>query len=114
MPRRPEHGSSTAEVAVLLPAVALLLAVVATAGMLGGEQVRIQQAASAAARELARGTATVEVISTAKRLGGVGVYVSLDSGGGYEQVVITSRRVIPLLGEIELSAEASARKEIEP
>lgn len=114
MPRHSEQGSSTAEVAVLLPVVALLLTVVASAGMLGAEQVRIQQAASASARELARGTATAEAVSTAKRVGGAGVFVSVGSGAGYQQVMITSHRTLPLLGEITLSAEASARMEIEP
>ena len=114
MQTHPEAGSSTAETAVLLPAVALLLTVVAAAGMLGGEQVRIQQAASAAARELARGTDEGEAIATARRIGGAGLGISLGSGAGYEKVLVTSGVVLPLLGEIRLTAEASARKEIEP
>ncbi len=114
MPTHPEAGSSTAEIAVLLPAVALLLTVVAAAGMLGGEQVRIQQAASAAARELARGTDPGEAIATALRIGGAGLHVSLGSGAGYEKVAVTSGVALPLVGEIRLTAEASARKETEP
>ena len=114
MPSHPEAGSSTAEFAVLLPAVALLLTVVAAAGVLGGEQIRIQQAASAAARELARGTDAGQSIATALRIGGAGLDVSLGSGAGYESVVVTSGVVLPLLGEIRLTAQASARKETEP
>ena len=114
MPTHSEDGSSTAEIAVLLPAVALLLTVVAAAGMLGGEQVRIQQAASASARELARGTDAGEAIATALRIGGADLHVSLGSGAGYEKVFVTSGVTLPLLGEIRLTAEASARKEIEP
>ncbi|MFF5791827.1 TadE family type IV pilus minor pilin [Paeniglutamicibacter sp. NPDC012692] len=114
MPTHPEAGSSTAEVAVLLPAVALLLTVVAAAGMLGGEQVRIQQAASAAARELARGTDAGEAIATALRIGGTDLHVTLGSGAGYAKVFVASGVALPLLGEIRLTAEASARKETEP
>ncbi|MFJ6418112.1 TadE family type IV pilus minor pilin [Paeniglutamicibacter sp. NPDC091659] len=114
MPTHPEAGSSTAEIAVLLPGVALLLTVVAAAGMLGGAQVRIQQAASAAARELARGTDQGEAIATALRIGGAGLHVSLGSEAGYETVAVTSGVALPLLGEIRLTAEASARKENEP
>lgn len=114
MPKHSEAGSSTAEVAVLLPAVALLLTVVVSAGMVGGEQVRIQQAASASARELARGTDSPDVVSTAKRIGGSGVAVSLGSKAGYATVLVTSHVFLPLLGEIRLSAAASARRELEP
>lgn len=111
MQRHHETGSSTAETAVLLPAVALLLTVVVSAGALGGEQIRIQQAASASARELARGTSPGEAIATAKRIGGRGVSITLGSASGYEKVNVSSIIKIPLLGDIALSAQASARKE---
>lgn len=110
--RRPtESGSSTAETAVLLPAVALLLTLVVSAGVIGGEQIRIQQAASASARELARGTPAGEATATAQRIGGNNITVTLGSGGAYEKVHISSIIKIPLLGDLVLSAQASARKE---
>ena len=111
MARDPQTGSSTAEVAVLLPAVAILLAVVAGAGAVGGQQVRIQQAASAAARELARGSAPSEAIGTAHRVAGPGVRVSTGASGGYGHVVVRSAVDLPLLGTVELRAEANARLE---
>jgi Flp pilus assembly protein TadG len=114
MARHPESGSSTAEVAVLLPAVAILLAVVAGAGAVGGEQVRIQQAASAAARELARGSDPGEAIGTAQRIAGGQIRVSSGQSGGYGHVVVRSGVNLPLLGEVELRAEASARTEQTP
>lgn len=114
MARRPEAGSSTAEVAVLLPAVAILLAVAAGTGAVGGQQVRIQQAASAAARELARGTAASEAIGTAHRIAGARISVSCGESGGYGRVVVRSSVQLPLLGEIGLRAEASARTEHQP
>jgi Flp pilus assembly protein TadG len=111
MARQSETGSSTAEVAVLLPAVAILLAVVAGAGAVGGEQVRIQQAASAAARELARGSDSGTATGTAHRIAGGQISVSCGQAGGYGHVVVRSGVHLPLLGEVELRAEASARTE---
>lgn len=114
MRRTRESGSSTAEVAVLMPAVAILLAVAAGAGAVGGQQVRIQQAASAAARELARGTAASEAISTAHRIAGERISVSCGESGGYGRVEVRSTLQLPLLGDIALRAEASSRTEHQP
>ncbi|PQZ96298.1 chromosome partitioning protein [Arthrobacter sp. MYb227] len=112
MQRPYESGSSTAETAVLLPAVALLLTLVVSAGAVGGEQIRIQQAASASARELARGTNTGDAMATAKRIGGNNVAVTLNSGARYAKVSVSAIIKIPLVGDIVLSAKASARKEL--
>ncbi|MFL4476328.1 TadE family type IV pilus minor pilin [Paeniglutamicibacter sp. MACA_103] len=114
MARHSQAGSSTAEVAVLMPAVAILLAVVAGAGAVGGEQVRIQQAASAAARELARGSDPGEAVGTAQRIAGGRINVSCGQGGGYGHVVVRSGVDLPLLGEVQLRAEARARTEQQP
>lgn len=114
MAKESQTGSSTAEVAVLLPAVAILLAVVAGAGVVGGQQVRIQQAASAAARELARGTSAAEAIGTAHRLAGEQISISATASGGYGHVRVVSAVDLPLLGPIELHAEANARMEQQP
>lgn len=114
MARDSQAGSATAEVAVLLPAVAILLAVVAGAGAVGGQQVRIQQAASAAARELARGTSVSEAVGTARRIAGERISVSTGESGGFGHVVIRAAVDLPLLGDIELRAEANARTERQP
>lgn len=50
-----ERGSATAEFAIALPAVALVLALVLGAVSITGAQVRAQDAAADAARALARG-----------------------------------------------------------
>jgi hypothetical protein len=114
MARESQAGSATAEVAVLLPAVAILLAVVAGAGAVGGQQVRIQQAASAAARELARGTSASEAVGTAHHIAGERISVSTGESGGYGHVVVRAAVDLPLLGAIELRAEANARTEQQP
>jgi hypothetical protein len=114
MATKSQSGSATAEVAVLLPAVAILVALVVGVGAVGGEQVRIQQAASAAARELARGTDEAQVIGTAHRIAGPHISVSNSYGAGYGHVVVLSGVELPLLGEIQLRAEANARLEQQP
>ena len=50
-----EHGSATAETAVVLPVVVLVLALCLGALQLGARQLRLQDAAADAARAVARG-----------------------------------------------------------
>lgn len=52
-----EHGSVTAEFATVMPAVIMVLACCLSAGQLAAGQMRLQDAASGAARSLARGEA---------------------------------------------------------
>lgn len=61
---RSDRGSVTAELALALPAVALVLACCLTGMQVAAQQVRLQDAAAAAARALARD----EALSVAARL----------------------------------------------
>ncbi|MGL4340482.1 MAG: TadE family type IV pilus minor pilin [Rhodoglobus sp.] len=58
-----ERGSVTAEFAVTLPAVILVLACCLSALQIAGQQLRLQDAASAAARSLGRGDPASETVS---------------------------------------------------
>lgn len=102
-----ERGSVTAETAVLMPVIVLLLLAVACVGVLGAAQVRLDHAAGTAARELAR-NAGAEV--DAARMAGPGASLArAETGGG---VSVMLRRSVPLLGwfgpGVELRAEAFA------
>ena len=111
-----QRGSSTAEVAVLLPGIALLVALAVGAGSIGATQVRLEQAARAAARELARGEAAAVAHQTARRLAGDGVTVGIGGGDGFRTVRVSVGIDLPLLGGgagFALTAEASARSEEE-
>jgi hypothetical protein len=56
--RATERGAATAEFAIALPALALILAIAVGAILVAGLQVRAQDAAADAARGLARGDST--------------------------------------------------------
>jgi hypothetical protein len=107
-----QHGSSTAEVAVLLPGIALLVALAVGAGAVGATQVRLEQAARAAARELARGEGASVAHQTARRLAGDGATVGIGGGNGFRTVRVSVEIDLPLLGGgagFALAGEGSAR-----
>lgn len=107
---RRDSGSVTAETAVLLPVVLLILLAIAGVSVVGSAQVRVQQAAGVIAREQARG---VDVSDQVQRLAGDGASVSVARDGGWARVTVT--RSVPLwqaIGPgIEVSAEAESRVE---
>ena len=53
--RRGEHGSATAELAVLMPGLVLLMTLIVGVAQVGAAHLRCQDAARAAARLAARG-----------------------------------------------------------
>ncbi|WP_417219979.1 TadE family type IV pilus minor pilin [Arthrobacter sp.] len=108
-----EHGSSTAEFAVLLPAVAALLAVALGAGVCGTTQVRLEQAARATARELARGETTASALETGHRLAGETASIKIGSAGPYRRVEVSTQFALPWFGGPEL-LKLSARAEAKP
>jgi len=63
-----ERGSVTAEFALAMPAVALVLMFCLSGVQLAGTQVRLQDAAAASARSLARGESPGSVATTASDL----------------------------------------------
>lgn len=79
----PEHGSITAEFAILMPAVIVVLACCLGAVQLVGQQVRLTDAAAAGSRSLARGDGT--------RAASDLVYRMIPEAGG-SIVVVTQRR----------------------
>lgn len=107
---RRDSGSVTAETAVLLPVVLLILLAIAGVSVVGSAQVRVQQAAGVIAREQARG---VDVSDQVQRLAGDGASVSVSREGGWARVSV--RRSVPLwqaVGPgIQVSADAEARVE---
>ena len=108
-----ESGAVTAEFAVALPAVVLLLAFLLAGGAAGITQLRLEEAATAGARASARGETggTVEGIVT--RLAGDSTTSTLTESGGWLTVTASSR-VGGALGPLipwTLTASASARAE---
>ncbi|WP_445153467.1 TadE family type IV pilus minor pilin [Arthrobacter sp. Hor0625] len=103
----------TAEFAVALPAVVLLLALVLAGSAAGLTQLRIEEAAQAGARALARGEDAAAVGVTVRRLAGDSARVTIESDGIWRSVTV-SAAVTGALGPLvpwTLTARAWARTE---
>jgi len=111
--RQKQRGAVTAEFAVALPAVILLLAFLLAAGAAGITQLRLEEAARAGARGLARGENTGEVQGIVRRLAGEGATAGVASDGDW-MTVTASAAVGGSLGSLipwTLTASATARCE---
>ena len=104
-----EAGMVTAEIAVALPAVVLVLLLVLSAVSAGVTQLRVTDAARAAARQAAIGSDDVEGAAT--RAGGA---VSVDVDRGELTCVHVSRMVPGPLGGLGLTARSTACAYTEP
>jgi hypothetical protein len=95
-PSRAEAGTVSAELAVALPAVLLVLAACLGGLRLGAEQVRLADAAGIAARSLARHDPPATTASSVSALGGV--VVGVTRAGGILCAALERR--VPLLGTL--------------
>lgn len=108
------RGAVTAEFAVALPSVILLLALLLAGSAAGVTQLRVEEAARGGARALARGAAAGDIGVIVRRLAGetAGSAVAVD--GGWVRVTV-SGRVPGAVGSLipwTLSASAWARSEV--
>lgn len=106
-------GAVTAEFAVALPAVLLLLALLLAGSAAGVTQLRLEEAARAGARSLARGEDAAAVKVIVRRLAGDAAASVVDSDGEWLSVTV-SGRVSGSVGALlpwTLSARAWARGE---
>ena len=103
----------TAELALALPAVVLVLAVVFAAARVVTAQVECVDAARAGARVAARGEAAGAVIATATRAGPPGSRVQLVTAATTVSVGVRATVTLPLPGapSVEVSSTASAPRE---
>lgn len=110
VPSAMDRGSVTAEYAVLLPAAALVLGAAINVAVVGIDQVRLEEAAAAAARQLARGEDTSVVTSTVHTMAGTEVTVDTSATGDWATVHVTKSAPGPaaLLPGFELDAEGNA------
>nr|WP_245953447.1 TadE family type IV pilus minor pilin [Arthrobacter silvisoli] len=109
-----DRGAVTAEFAVALPAVLLLLALLLAGAAAGITQLRIEEAARAGARALARGEGTATVEGIAKRLAGDTATAAVSTQGEWLDVTVSARVGGPFGAVIPwtLTARASARTEL--
>ncbi|QCB96474.1 pilus assembly protein TadE [Arthrobacter sp. PAMC25564] len=107
------RGAVTAEFAVALPAVLLLLALLLAGSAAGVTQLRLEEAARAGARALARGDDAAAVDGIVRRLAGGSATSAVESDGEWLAVRV-SGRVAGAVGSLipwTLSARAWARGE---
>lgn len=107
------YGAVTAEFAVALPAVLLLLALLLAGSAAGITQLRLEEAARAGARALARGDSHAAVDGIVRRLAGDAASAAVAEDGKWITVTVSARVVGPFGSLIpwSLSATASARGE---
>ncbi len=108
---RRDRGSVTAELAVGLPAVVLLLVALLAVASAAIAQTRCTDAARAGARSAALGEAPDVVRSTAQRLAGPGANVAVSHADGWVTVDVS---VAASWGGSPLRAHATAVARAEP
>jgi hypothetical protein len=115
--RRAERGAASAELAVALPSLVIVLAVALGAVDLGLSQVRCVDAARLGARLLARGEPPGSVLADVRAAAPEGARVSVTTAGNRVSVVVTGEVPAALrpLGALPApSASARARLESLP
>ena len=109
-----ERGAVTAELAVGLPVVVLLLAAVLTIAAASGAQLRALDAARAGARAVAIGPDDAEVRAAVEKVGGAGVEVSLERDGEWVHVAVSRPVAGGWFSRLPLRARGEATAWMEP
>ncbi|MFJ6357845.1 TadE family type IV pilus minor pilin [Pseudarthrobacter oxydans] len=106
-------GAVTAEFAITLPAVLLLLAMLLAGASAGVTQLRLEEGARAGARALARGDDSATVERIVRTLAGGSASAAVSADGEWLHVTVTDRVGGPLGASIpwHLTARASTRSE---
>ncbi|RYV49380.1 TadE family type IV pilus minor pilin [Pengzhenrongella frigida] len=112
--RARERGSVTVELALALPAVALLLVAVLVLGSAAVGQLRCADAARAGARAAALGEEPAQIAATARRVAGPGAAVGVDLNGEWVTVTVSRGVVAGPFSSAPLRAQASAVARVEP
>ena len=107
------RGAVTAEFAVALPAVLLLLGMLLAGSAAGITQLRLEEAARAGARALARGEDPAAVDGIVRKLAGPSASSAVVPGGEWMSVTVSDRAAGPLGRMVPwtLTARAEARSE---
>lgn len=109
-----QRGAVTAEFAIVLPALTAILGLVLAGAVAGGTQLRLEEAARAGAREIARGQTDGSAAATVARIAGAKASVLISREGGWSVVRVSSGIQAPLLGLLDLRLQASAQFRSEP
>ncbi len=105
---RADDGSVTAELAVGLTAVVIVLSSLVSSVLLGQSQIRAVDAAAAGARAAARGETDGQVVGLARRLAGTGARVTVSEQSGMMLVEVRTPVRLPLPGTPTVTVMGSA------
>lgn len=112
--RDAERGTVTAELAVALPAVVLVLVAVLTLVAASVAQMRAVDAARAGARAVAIGAEESVVVQTVGRIGGDDAELAIDRDGAWVRVTVTKPVVRGWVVAGPLRARGTATAWVEP
>lgn len=104
------QGSVTAEFAVILPVVVVVIAMVINVIVMGMHQSKLHQAASSAARQLARGESSHSIQTTVATMTSTNTHIATSVSEQWATIELTSSVPGPLglIPTLELTAEAKA------
>lgn len=113
---RGDRGSATAETAIVLPTVVLLLVVLLFAGLVAAAQVTAESAARAAAREMARGESAAQATAAARRVAGPNARIAVSRSGEWATASVSTTVQGPagLLSGARITVRAEAVSHLEP
>lgn len=113
---RGTDGSVTAELAMALPALTAILALLLLGAVVGMTQLRLEEAARSAARALARGDSVATAVAGSVQIAGAGVETGVEFESGFVRVRTSASVSGPLSGLISwpLTASATAKLETVP
>ena len=106
-----DSGTATAEFAVVMPAIVVLVVLLTGAAAVGFSQLRAFDAARSAAREIARGEPQAAVVAEARKHAGTSSTVSVRADGGYSVVTVTISLPAAIFFLDTVDAYATARYE---
>jgi hypothetical protein len=110
---RPERGSVSAELAVALPSVVVVLALVLTVGRVASVQVQCIDAARVGARQAARGESDGTAVDAARRFGPSGARVALSRNGSGVEVEVSAAVRMPGTGWPAITVRGHAAGPVE-
>ena len=109
-----DTGAVTAELALALPALVLVLAVVLVTAMATSAQLRAADGARAGARLAALGESDAEVVAVARRVAGAGAAVAVRRSPPWVEVTVTGRVTGAWFTGGPLTPSATATSWVEP
>jgi len=111
--RTADRGTVTAETALVLPVVVLLLALVLATGQVTAAQMDCVDASRCAARLAARGEPRDRTVAAARSLAPPGADVTVRTLGDQVQVTVAAVVALPLPGRPNVAVRAVSRSHLE-